>query len=245
MKAKLLTIAALCASVCLAEAPKAEWVNIGSNSGKFGFDWDMVGAKGLNLACCPQGMRKGFARLKQHRAEIADGAWVIIPLCPFTSVVPPSYDDRPSAETNPLLAYDGEPTEAELVKFRDMLDACWKREFSIKDFGDPMTPTNRASYKLMLGTTRDFIAWCKAEKLKPVFVYPPAAKCFDTLFPDSFMKAYVYDFLKDLDAKDVPFIDYWKDPAFRENRLWATSLFLNKTGRKLFTERVMKDIKKL
>lgn len=36
------------------------------------------------------------------RGEIADGAYVIIPLCPFTSVVPPSYDQRPSAETHPL-----------------------------------------------------------------------------------------------------------------------------------------------
>ena len=245
MKSIVMAAVAMAATIVFGAAPKAKWVNVGSNSGRFGFDWDAAGVAGLNLAGCPQGTRRDFAKVKAHRAEIADGAYVIIPLCPFTSVLPSSYDDRPSTDTNPLLPFDGEKSEEELVKFRDMLDRCWKGEFAIRDFADPMTPTNRASYALAVPKMREFIDWCKAEKLKPVLVYPPAAKCFDTLFPASFMKTYVYDFVRDLGEKDVPFFDYWKDPAFRKNRLWATSLFLNKTGRKLFTERVMKDIKKL
>ena len=242
MKMPYLVFALLCASICLAGTPKADWVNVGSNSGRFGFDWDAVGVRGLNLASCPQGLRKGFERVKEHRAEIADGAYVIIPLCPFTSVVPPSYDNRPTKTTHPLLPFDGEPPEKDLVAFRDLLDRGWKREFTIRDYADPMTASNRASYVRMVETGRAFLAWCRAEKLKPVLVYPPAAKCFDTLFPDSFMQAYVYDFVRDIGAGDVPFYDYWKDPAFRDNRLWATSLFFNKTGRKLFTERVCRDV---
>jgi len=220
-----------------------DWVNVGSNSGRMGFDWQMAGTNGLNLAGCPQGTRRDFPKVKAHRAEIADGAFVVIPLCPFTSVVPPSYNNRPSTDRNPLEAFDGEKTEKEHVAFRDMLDRCWKGEFSIVDYSDPMTEKNRESYKLNIVVMREFIDWCKQEKLRPVLVFPPAEKSFDTLFPDSFMKAYVLDFVKDLERPDVPFINYWKDPAFRSNRLWATSLFLNKTGRKAFTERVMKDVK--
>jgi len=226
----------------IAEKPKVNWVNVGSNSGRMGFDWQLAGTNGLNLAGCPQGTRRDFPKVKAHRAEIADGAYVIIPLCPFTSVVPPSYNNRPSADRNPLEDFDGEKSEKEHVAFRDMLDRCWKGEFSIVDYADPMSEKNRASYKLNVGVMRGFIDWCKQEKLRPVLVLPPAEKSFDTLFPESFMKAYILDFVKDLERPDVPFINYWKDPDFRSNRLWATSLFLNKTGRKAFTQRVMKDV---
>lgn len=222
--------------------PRAEWVNGGSNSGRFGFDWNSAGVTGLNLAGCPQGPRRDFTKLKAHRNEIADGAYVIVPLCPFTSVLQKSYDDRPSVDTNPLLDFDGEPSEAELVKFRDFLDGIWKREFSIRDYADDMTATNRAAYTEMVEFMKEFIGWCRKEKLNPIFVLPPAAKCFDTLFPDSFLKAYIYDYVKDVGG-DVPFFDYWKSPDFRSNRLYANALFLNRTGRKAFTARVMADIK--
>jgi len=225
-----------------AAVPRVDWVNVGSNSGRMGFDWQMAGTNGLNLAGCPQGTRRDFPKVKAHRAEIADGAYVIIPLCPFTSVVPPTYNNRPSADRNPLEGFDGEKTEKEHVEFRDMLDRCWKGEFTIVDYADPMTEKNRESYKLNVVYMREFLDWCTKEKLRPVLVLPPAEKSFDTLFPDSFMKAYILDFVKDLERPDVPFINYWKDPEFRSNRLWATSLFLNKTGRTAFTKRVIKDV---
>ena len=218
------------------------WVNIGSNSGLFAFDWESAGVKGLNLAGSPRSMRRGIAILKSRRREVAGGAYIIIPICLFSSVVPESYYFRPSAASHPLLPFDGMPDEKAMAGFAGLLDRGWKKEFSIHDYADPMTETNRTAYSANVAHMRDFISWCGQEGLRPVFVLPPAAKCLRDLFPDSFMKAYVYDFIRDVTkGTDVKFIDYWDDAEFQDDRLYATSLFLNKTGRRRFTKKVMGD----
>ena len=232
----------LLADAADAGANVAHWVNIGSNSGLFAFDWESAGVKGLNLAGSPQSMRRGEAILKSRRREIAGGAYVIIPICLFSSVVPESYDRRPSAASHPLLPFDGMPDEKSMSGFAGMLDRGWKEEFSIHDYADPMTETNHAVYSANVVRVRAFLDWCSQEGLRPVFVLPPAAKCLCDLFPDSFMKAYVYDFIRDVTkGTGVKFLDYWRDAGFQDERLYATSLFLNKTGRRRFTKKVMGD----
>lgn len=54
-----------------------------------------------------------------------------------------------------------------------MLVDGWKREFSIRDFADPMTETNREAYWKMVAFAKESIAWCRRERLVPVFVLPP------------------------------------------------------------------------
>ena len=106
-------------------------------------------------------------------------------------------------------------------------------------FGAAASETAGAPYM------RGFIAWCKEEDLKPVFVLPPAAESLRRLFPDSFLQTYVYDFVRDVTkGTDVRFLDYWRDAEFLDVRLYATSLFLNKTGRRRFTARVIADFSK-
>ena len=180
--------------------------------------------------------------VKARRNAIASGAYVIIPLCPFSSILPESYDRRRGAESHPLISFDGMPDERAMSAFADKLDKGWKREFSIRDYSDPMTATNRQCYFACVAHMRDFIGWCRQEGLKPVLVLPPAAKCLRDLFPDSFMKDYVYGFVRDaIRGTDVQFLDYWNHRDFQDPRLFATALFLNKMGRRRFTARVMAD----
>jgi len=226
---------------CRAEsAAKADWVNVGSSTGLFSFDWSSAGVRGLNLAAWPQGTRRDFEKLKLNRALIADGAKVIIPLCPFTSVLQADYDRRYDAATNsPLLAFDGVPDASALEGFRDSLDKGWRREFKIGDYADAMTAANRRSYREMVAVMRGLLAWCRSEGLRPVLVYPPAAKVFDGLFPDSFRTAYILDYVRDVSEGKVMFLDYWKSPEFRDDALFANALMLNATGRKKFTAAVI------
>ena len=242
----------LISAVCLAAAipltsladdgKPFQWVNIGSNSGLFAFDWESAGVKGLNLAGSPQSERRGAGKVKAHRGEIAEGAFVVIPLCPFSSVLPESYDLRTSDTTHPLLSFDGTPDEQALSGFSDMLNKCWKREFAIRDYSDPMTETNRLAYSGCVAHMRGFLAWCRGQGLRPVLVLPPAAESLRKLFPESFMKQYVYDFVHDATTgTDVKFLDYWNSGEFQDPGLYATSLFLNKTGRRRFTARVIAD----
>jgi len=240
---RILAMGAVCllaVGTLRAAQPKADWVNVGSSTGRFSFDWASAGVRGLNLAACPQGTRRDFAKLKARRGEIADGATVVIPLCPFTSVLQSDYDEtHHGKEDNPLLAFDGLPDASALAGFRDQLDVCWKGEFGIRDYADPMTAANRRSYGEMVALMKEVVAWCRAEGLKPVFVCPPAAKTFDALFPDSFMKAYVRDYVRDVTDGRVPFLDFWKSPGFRDDALFANALFLNRTGRRKFTAAVV------
>ena len=221
----------------------AQWVNGGSNTGLFGYDWKTAGVCGLNLAGSPQSMRRDMEKIRAHRGEIADGAYVVFTLCPFTSVLTEAYDRRPSASTHALLDFDGQPDAAALEGFRRQLIDGWKGEFAIRDFADPMTEANRAAYRKMVAFARASVAWCRRERLVPVFVLPPAAKCFDDVFPDGFVRAYVADFVRDVGG-DVPFFNYWRSLEFRDDRLFANALFLNKSGRIRLTARTIADIRR-
>ncbi len=252
MKKRFFWVAVFILAICLipgaarAGADLAQWVNVGSKSGLFAFDWESAGVQGLNLAGSPQSLRRGVAILKSKRKEFACGAYVIIPICLFSSVLPESYDLKPSAASHPLLQFDGMPDEKAMSKFSSRLDRGWKKEFSIHDYADPMTETNRTAYSANVARMRDFVGWCRQEGLRLVFVLPPAQKSMRDLFPDSFMKAYVYDFIRDVTkGADVKFLDYWSDGGFQDDRLYATSLFLNKTGRRRFTKKVIGDCQRI
>ena len=252
MKKRFFWVAVFILAICLipgaarAGADLAQWVNVGSKSGLFAFDWESAGVQGLNLAGSPQSLRRGVAILKSKRKELACGAYVIIPICLFSSVLPESYDLKPSAASHPLLQFDGMPNEKAMAGYASRLDRGWKKEFSIHDYADPMTETNRTAYSANVARMRDFFSWCSQEGLRPVLVLPPAAKCLRGLFPDSFMKAYVYDFIRDVTkGADVKFLDYWSDGGFQDDRLYATSLFLNKTGRRRFTKKVIGDCQRM
>ena len=107
-----------------------------------------------------------------------------------------------------------------------------------------MTERNRAAYVKMVAFAREALAWCRAEGLRPVFVFPPMATCFDGVFPESFERAYIRDYLRDI-GPDVPFLDYRNVPELRGDGNFANSLFLNRTGCAKLTARVIRDVRAL
>lgn len=81
---------------CLRDVPRLESIdgtdyafcNVGSSTGKYGFDWDGAGVHGVNLATQPQTLAQGFALLRHFAGRLAKGCAVVIPICPFSSVLP-------------------------------------------------------------------------------------------------------------------------------------------------------------
>lgn len=61
-------------------------VNLGSNSGKYAFSYNIAGIKGMNWAVGPQSLLHDFNILKNYFSYLKDGANVIIPICPFSSL---------------------------------------------------------------------------------------------------------------------------------------------------------------
>lgn len=242
----VLAILSLCGRCAAStDADKAEWVNIGSTTGCFGFDWESAGVRGLNLAAAPQSTRGGFARLKAHRKEIADGAAVIIPVLMFSSVVAADYDKTHVAREKPgELSFDGVPGENALIGFRDLLIGIWKRDYGIRDFADPMNERCRENYRGNVAVMKDLISWCRSEGLRPYFVITPLARSFDGIFPQSFLREYVYDFLRDVSGTGVPLLDCLTSPDFRDDALFCNALSLNRSGRRKFTAEVISRVRR-
>lgn len=62
-------------------------VNLGSNSGKYAFKYDGLGIAGMNWAVGPQSLLHDFNILKNYFSYLRTGAFVIVTLCPFSSLV--------------------------------------------------------------------------------------------------------------------------------------------------------------
>lgn len=77
--------------------------NLGSNSGKFAFDYENTGLKGENWALGPQALSYDFRVLKNYFSYLKEGATVLIPLCPFSSCIKDFEDDKYNHKYYPFL----------------------------------------------------------------------------------------------------------------------------------------------
>lgn len=59
-------------------------VNLGSNSGKYAFNYDGLPIKGQNWAIGPQSLVHDFNVLKNYFSYLKEGGIVLIPVCPFS-----------------------------------------------------------------------------------------------------------------------------------------------------------------
>lgn len=59
-------------------------VNLGSNSGKYAFNYDVLPIKGQNWAIGPQSLVHDFSILKNYFSYLKEGGIVLIPVCPFS-----------------------------------------------------------------------------------------------------------------------------------------------------------------
>ena len=62
-------------------------VNLGSNSGKYAFNYEGLDIAGMNWAVGPQSLVHDFNILKNYFSYLRSGATVLITLCPFSSLV--------------------------------------------------------------------------------------------------------------------------------------------------------------
>lgn len=62
-------------------------INLGSNSGKYAFNYEGLDIAGMNWAVGPQSLVHDFNILKNYFSYLKTGATVIISLCPFSSLV--------------------------------------------------------------------------------------------------------------------------------------------------------------
>lgn len=119
----------------------------------------------------------------------------------------------------------------------------WKKQFGISDFDAPLTRENEEGRAYRIKLMQTLIDFCTERGYKPVYVIPPVTEHLAKYYTPKFEEIYIYGYLKEVN-REVLTLDYSKDSEFRFNdELFFNSFFLNKKGRKLFTRRVLKDLK--
>lgn len=119
----------------------------------------------------------------------------------------------------------------------------WKKQFGISDFDAPLTRENEEGRAYRIKLMQTLIDFCTERGYKPVYVIPPVTEHLAKYYTPKFEETYIYGYLKEVN-REILTLDYSKDSEFRFNdELFFNSFFLNKKGRKLFTRRVLEDLK--
>lgn len=138
------------------------------------------------------------------------------------------------AETNPM-------TEEQLEKNARSFVEGWKRQFDINEWEAPLTPKNLEGRAFRVKLMRELVDFCTERGYTPVYVIPPVTRHLARYYTERFEELYVYGFLKEV-GRDVRLLDYSKTPEFQDNSLYFNCFFLNRRGRRLFTQRVMTEL---
>lgn len=117
----------------------------------------------------------------------------------------------------------------------------WEKQFAIEDFDAPLTEANQKGREYRIKLMRELVDFCIERTYKPVYVIPPVTKHLSKYYTHKFEETYIYGFLKSVD-RNILLLDYSKDESLQKDELYFNSFFLNKKGRTVFTERVIKDL---
>lgn len=117
----------------------------------------------------------------------------------------------------------------------------WKRQFSITDLDAPLTPQNIKGREYRISVMRNLVDFCVERGYFPVYVIPPVTKHLAKYYTHTFEQNYIYSYLKEID-REMLTLDYSKESDLQKDELYFNSFFLNATGRKIFTERVLNDL---
>lgn len=117
----------------------------------------------------------------------------------------------------------------------------WKNQFKISDFEAPLTPENQQGRDFRINLMRTIVDFCIERNYKPVYVIPPVTKHLSKYYTPLFEERYIYSHIKEVGRK-IPLLDYSKEEKFQSDDLFFNSFFMNKKGRKLFTDKVLLDL---
>ena len=147
----------------------------------------------------------------------------------------PLVNDKANLERNTM-------SEDELKRDSAKWTNGWKRQFNIDDFEASLTEENQKGREYRVNLMRKLIDFCTERGYQPIYVIPPVTEYLAELFTPRFRQLYIYDFLKQVE-RDITLLDYSDDKTLMQKDFYFNSFFLNLRGRKLFTHRVLKDLK--
>lgn len=149
---------------------------------------------------------------------------------------------RDCPEDTRILITDQAMDKKELIRDAEGWIKGWKQEFDISGLDAPLSSENLTRRQENVKILRNMIDFCLERELKPVLLIPPMTSYLSSHFSKAFRENYIYSFVKEVNVRRIPFLDYMDDGRFCDPDLYFNSFFLNLKGRKLFTQQVLKDL---
>ena len=118
----------------------------------------------------------------------------------------------------------------------------WKKQFNIADMNAPIPKHIQDGRKIRISTLKEIIQFCEDRNLNYYLVIPPVTQYLSSYFTETFKQNYIYSFLEEANVKKERVLDYLSDEEFQNKELYFNSFFLNRQGRSLFTQRILRDI---
>lgn len=133
--------------------------------------------------------------------------------------------------------------EKRLKQEADEREKGWCGQFSLSNLKEVnVSEEQKAIFRKERGLLEEMLSFCSRKGFRPILVIPPVSGELAGRFSKEFLDVYLYDNVKKVQDKAKGVLDYWNVEEFRDYHLYFNSDFMNKKGRQLFTERLMKDI---
>ena len=137
-------------------------------------------------------------------------------------------------------------SETQLEQDAEKWMSIWRKEFSEDSFSTPLKASVRESFEFNKQLILEIAEFCKERNLRLAFVIPPITNALKSKFSREFSQAALYELIAPAQKKyNIPLFDYLEDKELQDTDLYFNSFFLNKRGRKLFTEKLMANLKLL
>ena len=118
----------------------------------------------------------------------------------------------------------------------------WKNQFGLMDLDSPLCEKHLKERSNRAETLRDMVLFCQERDLKPYIVLTPIHPTLRSYLSQSFMKNYIYDFISEATDDNTILLDYMSDSLFTKDEYYLNAFFLNDTGAKVFTNKVIADL---
>jgi hypothetical protein len=120
----------------------------------------------------------------------------------------------------------------------------WLKEFAMEDFNTPLSLWNKDNISSALEYVQNIIDFCRERNITAVLTVPPVYKTLSDKFSPEAKELLFGGFENIANNNDVTFINYMTDPQFlNERTMFRDSYLMNKNGARIFTKRILTDLK--
>ena len=124
--------------------------------------------------------------------------------------------------------------------FRDRWNAGFKTEIPSLELSDEQ----KRNIEKNISIISSIVSLCNKKGWKPIICLLPATSYMTSLFTEEFIEKRVVENVRKA-AFNVPFLNYWGDERYMDEKWYMNSFFMNDSGRKMMTTVILHDIKHL